>query len=181
MGNLGMPELIFILVLALLIFGPKKLPELGRQLGRGLGEFKRTSNDLKRTDPGRTRQGGRRGAETRARKGLGEGARLSNPPKERSPRGASLVLDPSRAEPGKQRRRSLPDVVLEHLEELRKRLVVSLVAAIGIRFLWWWKAKEIFQFLQQPIKDVLPAGTKLAYTQLTEPFMLYVNIALIAG
>lgn len=49
MGNLGMPELIFILVLALLIFGPKKLPELGRQLGRGLGEFKRTSNDLKRT------------------------------------------------------------------------------------------------------------------------------------
>lgn len=49
MGNLGMPELIFILVLALLIFGPKKLPEIGRQIGRGLGEFKRTSNDLKRT------------------------------------------------------------------------------------------------------------------------------------
>jgi sec-independent protein translocase protein TatC len=70
---------------------------------------------------------------------------------------------------------------LEHLEELRKRLVVS-VAAIGITFfLAWWKAKEIFQFLQQPIKDVLPAGTKLAYTQLTEPFMLYINIALIAG
>lgn len=49
MGNLGMPELIFIFALALLILGPKKLPELGKQLGRGLGEFKRASNDLKRT------------------------------------------------------------------------------------------------------------------------------------
>jgi len=49
MGNLGMPELIMILVLALLLFGPKKLPEIGKQVGRALGEFKRTSNDIKRT------------------------------------------------------------------------------------------------------------------------------------
>jgi len=45
--NLGMPELIFIFVLALLIFGPKKLPELGKSLGKGLAEFKRASNELK--------------------------------------------------------------------------------------------------------------------------------------
>lgn len=45
--NLGMPELIFIFLLALLIFGPKKLPELGRTLGKGLAEFKRASNELK--------------------------------------------------------------------------------------------------------------------------------------
>ena len=49
MGNLGMPELMFIFALALLIFGPKKLPELGKQLGKGLGEFKRASTDLKRS------------------------------------------------------------------------------------------------------------------------------------
>lgn len=45
--NLGMPELIFIFVLALLIFGPKKLPELGKSLGKGLAEFKRASNELR--------------------------------------------------------------------------------------------------------------------------------------
>jgi TatA/E family protein of Tat protein translocase len=44
-----MPELIFILVLALLIFGPGKLPEIGKSVGKALGEFKRASNDLKRT------------------------------------------------------------------------------------------------------------------------------------
>lgn len=47
-GSLGIWEIGFILVLALLLFGPKKLPEVGRQIGRGLGEFRRASNDLKR-------------------------------------------------------------------------------------------------------------------------------------
>jgi sec-independent protein translocase protein TatC len=70
---------------------------------------------------------------------------------------------------------------LEHLEDLRKRLFVSALAvAVGF-LLSWWKAKEIFHFLSVPVLDVLPKGTKLAYTQLTEPFMLYVNIALLAG
>ena len=49
MGNLGMPELILIMVLALLLFGPTKLPEIGKQVGKALGEFRRASNDLKRT------------------------------------------------------------------------------------------------------------------------------------
>src|SRR5205085_1844656 len=49
MGNLGMPELMLILVLALLLFGPKKLPEIGKTVGKALGEFRRASNDLKRT------------------------------------------------------------------------------------------------------------------------------------
>jgi TatA/E family protein of Tat protein translocase len=45
--NLGMPEMIFIFLLALVIFGPRKLPELGRQLGKALGEFKKASNEFK--------------------------------------------------------------------------------------------------------------------------------------
>ena len=48
-GSLGVPELLFILVLALLVFGPKRLPEIGRTIGKGLAEFRRASNDLKRT------------------------------------------------------------------------------------------------------------------------------------
>ena len=49
MGPIGMPELIVILVIALIIFGPRKLPELGRSLGKSIAEFKRASNDLKHT------------------------------------------------------------------------------------------------------------------------------------
>jgi sec-independent protein translocase protein TatA len=48
-GPIGMPELIIILVIALIIFGPRKLPELGRSLGRSLGEFKKASNELRST------------------------------------------------------------------------------------------------------------------------------------
>lgn len=48
-GSLGMPELVVIFVIALIIFGPRKLPELGKSLGRSINEFKRASNELKST------------------------------------------------------------------------------------------------------------------------------------
>jgi sec-independent protein translocase protein TatA len=49
MGPIGLPELIIILVIALIIFGPRKLPELGKSLGRSLNEFKKASTDLQNT------------------------------------------------------------------------------------------------------------------------------------
>jgi TatA/E family protein of Tat protein translocase len=48
-GSIGMPELIIIMVIALIIFGPRKLPELGRSLGRSINEFKKASNELRNT------------------------------------------------------------------------------------------------------------------------------------
>ena len=49
MGSIGVPELIIIFIVALIVFGPKKLPELGKSLGKGLSEFRRASNELKST------------------------------------------------------------------------------------------------------------------------------------
>jgi sec-independent protein translocase protein TatA len=49
MGSLGLPEIAFIVILALLIFGPKKLPEIGRTVGKGMAEFRRATDELKRS------------------------------------------------------------------------------------------------------------------------------------
>lgn len=49
MGGLGLQEMIIILVIALIIFGPKKLPELGKSLGKGIAEFKKASSELAKT------------------------------------------------------------------------------------------------------------------------------------
>jgi TatA/E family protein of Tat protein translocase len=48
-GSLGLPELLMIFVVALLLFGPRKLPEIGRTLGKAMNEFKRATNDLQRS------------------------------------------------------------------------------------------------------------------------------------
>jgi TatA/E family protein of Tat protein translocase len=49
MGSLGWQEIIVIFIIALIVFGPRKLPELGKTIGKGLAEFKKASNELKQT------------------------------------------------------------------------------------------------------------------------------------
>ena len=61
-GSIGMPELIIIFVIALIIFGPRKLPELGRSLGRGIAEFKNASSELQRSWEDEIRLQEKRGA-----------------------------------------------------------------------------------------------------------------------
>lgn len=46
LGNIGLPSLLFIVLIALLLFGPKKLPELGRALGKTLREFKNGAKEM---------------------------------------------------------------------------------------------------------------------------------------
>jgi len=48
-GSLGVPEILLIMVVVLIVFGPRKLPEVGRMLGKALGEFRRATDDLKNT------------------------------------------------------------------------------------------------------------------------------------
>ncbi len=49
MFGIGMPELLVILVVALLVLGPKRLPEVARSLGRGMAEFRRASSELRQS------------------------------------------------------------------------------------------------------------------------------------
>jgi len=49
LGSIGMPELMVIFVIALVVFGPRRLPELGRSLGRTIAEFKRATSELQET------------------------------------------------------------------------------------------------------------------------------------
>jgi len=49
MGSLGTQEIIVIFIIALIVFGPRKLPELGKTIGKGLAEFKKASNELRQT------------------------------------------------------------------------------------------------------------------------------------
>ena len=48
-GSLGIPELVLIFIVALIVFGPKRLPEIGRTLGKAMGEFKKATDDFKNT------------------------------------------------------------------------------------------------------------------------------------
>jgi sec-independent protein translocase protein TatC len=70
---------------------------------------------------------------------------------------------------------------LEHLEDLRKRLFYSFVA-LFIGFVpGWIFSKQLYQILARPVTQYLPEGTKLAYTTLTAPFMLYMKVAALAS
>jgi len=70
---------------------------------------------------------------------------------------------------------------LEHLEELRRRILRSCIAiALGVVATFWF-IQPIFDFLLQPTRRVLPPGVKMIYTQPGEAFSLYVTVALIAG
>ena len=140
MGNLGMPELMMIMVLALLLFGPKKLPEIGKQVGKALGEFKRASNDLKRSIEDEMDKATKAGLDSIS----------SDPKAEPKPEppalapAAGAVAQQKTADPAttpidaddavvteeaprrEDAEEELPRMsFLEHLEDLRKRLFVS--------------------------------------------------------
>lgn len=60
LSNIGVPGLILILVIALVIFGPKKLPEIGRAVGQTLQEFKKSTKELVEEDDGEEKKEGKK-------------------------------------------------------------------------------------------------------------------------
>ena len=79
-GPIGIWEMVIILVIALIVFGPRKLPELGRSLGKSLGEFKRASNELRNTLDEEIRIEERRAPKPAAPKAAGSGSAPAGTP-----------------------------------------------------------------------------------------------------
>lgn len=70
---------------------------------------------------------------------------------------------------------------LEHLEDLRKRIFYSLITVIVVVIPAWLFSKDIYNILSRPVTKYLPEGTKLAYTHLTAPFMLYIKVSFLTA
>lgn len=69
----------------------------------------------------------------------------------------------------------------DHLGELRKRLIYSFLSIFVFFLVSWAFVKRLYHWFSQPVLQYLPEGEKLAFTSLTEPFMLYIKLAFIAG
>jgi sec-independent protein translocase protein TatC len=70
---------------------------------------------------------------------------------------------------------------LEHLEDLRKRLWYSFVAIFAVVIPAWIFSQDVFKILSKPVTQYLPEGTKMAFTSLTAPFMLYIKVAFLTA
>ena len=79
--------------------------------------------------------------------------------------------------------KKIPDEMtfLEHLEDLRKRIFYSFIAVIIVVVPAWLFSKDIYNILAHPVTQYLPDGTKLAYTHLTAPFMLYIKVSFLTA
>ncbi len=71
--------------------------------------------------------------------------------------------------------------LLEHLEELRSRLTKAIAALAIAAALCWWKVEDIFHFLAEPAYHALPKGQRLVMLGVTDAFMLYIKVALLAA
>lgn len=70
---------------------------------------------------------------------------------------------------------------LEHLEDLRKRIFYSFIVIVLAVIPAWFFSKQIFEILAVPVTQFLPEGEMLAFTSLTEPFMLYIKVSFLTA
>ena len=98
-GSIGMQELIIIFVIALIIFGPRSLPELGKSLGKSIAEFKRASNDLRNTLEEEIRVDEQRQTKTRRNDHRPRGHRQPNHPTPDAPAADPRATDDTPIQP----------------------------------------------------------------------------------
>ena len=219
--SLGVPELIFILVLALLIFGPKRLPEIGRTRRPGLAEFRKASNELKRTintelalDEQPAAAGpaaGRRpvrGSTRCGRPGGSPGRRAGRPLDERRRPSRSRVaetalrrrrrpVEPRAADPpprpmiarrprhGPPSHRGGAGPRCRSWSTWRSCASASSgrSSALAVAFVpcWIFVRRDLRLPASARSSKLLPPGKKLAFTGVTDPFILYFKVAALAA
>ena len=175
LGNIGPLEIIVVLIIALIVFGPKRLPELGNSLGKGIREFKDsvTGDNMTRTTRRTTRnrsapQGDHHAGQT-ARRPTGSKPTRSRP----SPTAKSEVRE---GMPRRVRAVSHEDQLslVDHLDELRHRIVVCLVVFGVALALCFWQNHLLLEIAQHP----LPVGhKKLTTFGVTEPFTTTLTVS----
>lgn len=116
---------------------------------------------------------------------------MSPPPPVPPPDAASERRPPAPGSPAPGRPAPAPDhaeaetlaqmSLLQHLEELRKRIIHSLLGLVASFALCWAFVGPMFEFLARPIERLLPEGEKLAFLGITDPFILYVKVALLGS
>ncbi len=193
MGPLGFPEMMIILVVALIVFGPRKLPELGRSLGKSLNEFKRASNELRNTLDDEIRAEEQKEADgdvadrsrlpcrPRPRRRPSRAATSGRAPNTNSPisgrarSGASCLSHPWRPTPSSvtsptTSRRTTEESTdersrmsfLEHLDELRRRILYSLYALVACGAVSFWYWEPLYAYF---IRYFRAFGGELIFTQ----------------
>jgi sec-independent protein translocase protein TatC len=174
-----MTELMIILVIALLVLGPRRLPEMARTLGRGMAEFRRASNELRNTLTAAVEDEEARD-QYRAHRSP---ARAPADALRRPPRAANRPRAPGAAQPS--RRAGMDDTprpIVEHLDELRRRLFWVVGTWLLLALLAGAFARDVFRVLMAPAVDAfVEAGHKLIAIAPAELFLTYVKTAILAG
>ena len=181
-GNIGLPEMMLIMAIALIVFGPKKLPEIGRSIGKAIREFKKSTEEIKDRFEEQIKMDDLKDIRSDFKdiksnlsdisplKGFQDGLNdiKSNLDDLNPLKGLKDgVKDIQKDLSGEPETKKSPDEMtfLEHLEDLRKRLVWSLGRRLRRRHpgLHLRQATST-RFLSQPLTQYLPEGIKLAFT-----------------
>ena len=183
MPNIGPLELAIVLIIALMIFGPKRLPELGKSLGKGMREFKDSiTGDNDDDDDEQARARGRRLAAAadrrrrRARRGRG---------RRRQPLLGERPRIPRKRRGARCKRASFDDrlTLVEHLDELRTRIIVSASSCVRRGRVLLLAEPRAARHRQRAAADTGPDGIPLEPLTFspTEPFFTTVKLSFYGG